>query len=438
MELMSNILNRESSSYTTTAPGALRRRLFGDENIVMTPKTGIPLPLISAIVAALKSENLWEAMPIFFKELRNEQSQNTALPIAQKPFSELTFCQDCLSAQRHTRLESKPFLLELTPSSCQLDPEDSPGQCNWLQENAARLKAWKLTHGAVYFRSWSLFTDADGVSQACKALGLTPCRDPKEIRGPAPLLQGSSTIYETLNNEADAATHLGLHFEGIPGIIPTSALFSCFQPAERGGEFLLSDGRRVFRDLETNTLARLEAKRLRPTFAVVPDWIANSPFGPWATDLQREVLALVTDLNRPTGDFFLDVFPERNQEESLKLTTHPAIPILLHPVTGDPVWFSGMDAGHQGNFLRQNPHLVSSTNDTGGGKYASEVFDVRYGDGTEISETDLENVRNACERNTKALAMQPGDAVFVDNFTVLHGRKPFVGTRRHTVVWFLD
>jgi alpha-ketoglutarate-dependent taurine dioxygenase len=63
---------------------------------------------------------------------------------------------------------------------------------------------------------------------------------------------------------------------------------------------------------------------------------------------------------------------------------------------------------------------------------------VRYGNGGVISEVDLVNIREACEANTRELLMEPGDAVYLDNFATLHGRKPFVGTRRHTVVWFLD
>jgi hypothetical protein len=416
-----------------TTPGALRRRLFGEATPM--PRIDLPLPLISAVVAALKEPNPMQAIPVFLQVLSQEQTKNAALPIAYKPFSELSFPEDCIADQLQVRLSPPPpFLLELTPWACNLDPSDRQGQRQWLLENAEDLRNAKLLYGGVHFRSWSLFKNADGVEQAWQALGLTPCRDPKEIRGPAPLLDGSSTIYETLNNQADAATHLGLHFEGIPGIMPTSALFSCFQAADSGGEFMLCDGRRVFRDLDTNTLASLQAKKLRPTFAELPNWIANSPlsFLPFATELHLEILALFTDLMKPTDDFFLDVFPEANGTQSLKLTTHPAVPVLNHPVTNQPVFFSGIDAGHQGNFQRNNPHLTSD------GKYASEVFDVRYGTGKMISEMDLVNIREACEANTRALVMKPGDAVYLDNFTTLHGRKPFVGTRKHTVVWFLD
>ena len=422
-------------------PGALRRRLFGEA----MPRIDLPLPLINAIVAALREPNPKRAIQVFFQVVGQEQAKkNAALPIAYKPFSELSFPEDCVAAQLQVRLLSPPppFLLELTPLSCNLDPSDRQGQRQWLQENAEHLKHQKLAYGGIYFRSWSLFQDKDGVKEAWQALGLTPCRDPKEIRGPAPLVDGSSSVYETLNHPGDAKTHLGLHVEGIPGIMPTSALFSCFQAAESGGEFMLCDGRGVFRDLDTNTLANLQAKKLRPTFAELPTWMANSPlsFFPFATELHLEILALVTDLIKPTQDFFLDVFPEANNnstitQSSLKLTTHPAVPVQIHSVTAQPIFVSGIDAGHEGNFQRNNPHLVASNND---GKYASEVFDVRYGTGEVISEMDLVNMREACEANTRVLAMKPGDAVYLDNFATLHGRKPFVGRRKHIVVWFLD
>jgi len=431
-------LSTPSKNHPTEPPGELRRRMFGK-----APKLSLPLPWISAVVAALKQENPVKAIPVFFHVLGEEQTKNTALPIAEMPFSALKFPNDSVAAQTQARsVPRQPFLLELTPGMVNIPHDDRQAQRKWLQDNVKQLHEWKLLYGAVYFRGWDLFTDQQGMNQASNILG-TPCRDPKEVRGPAPLLDGSVIIYETLNNPTDAATFLGLHYEGIPGIAPTSALFSCFQAAELGGEFLLCDGRRVFCDLETSTLENLQTKMLRPTFAELPDWIAHSPLSALNIEMVerywRELLALFTDMTKPTDDFFLDVFPDSNNTTtSLKLTTHAAVPVILHPVTHQPVWYSGMDAGHQGNFQRNNPHLIAAQSSTDGGKYAAEVFDVRYGNGDEISEMDLEHVRQACEANTKALFMKPGDAVYLDNFTVLHGRKPFQGTRKHTVVWFLD
>lgn len=431
-------LGTDTSIHTREPPGTLRRRVFGD---VKPPKFSLPLPLISAVVAALKEENPFEAIPVFLRVLSQEQSQNTALPIAYKPLSSLSFPTDCISAQQQTRSSpTQPFLMELTPGMLNIQQDDRQGQLEWLQENVSTLKEWKLSHGAVCFKEWDVFKDRKGVDHVSRILG-TPCRDPKEIRGPAPLLDDSSTIYETLNNPNDAATHLGLHYEGIPGIIPTSALFSCFQPADSGGEFLLCDGRQVFRDLDTSTLANLQDRRLRPTFAALPKWI-SSPFIFGENETLRqywwELLALFTDMTKPTDDFFLDVFPSDDNTVSLKLTTHASVPVIHHPITSQLVWFSGMDAGEQRNFQRDNPHLRNGNTNDEEGKYASEVFDVRYGNGSIISDEDLQSVRQACVQNTRELLMQPGDAVYLDNFAVLHGRKPFRGTRKHTVVWFLD
>lgn len=321
-------------------PGALRRRIFGEP-----PKLSLPLPLISAVVAVLKHDNLMDAIPVFFKTLKQEQPKNTALPIAYQPFSSFRFPPDCISAQQQTQTAIRgPFLMNLTPAMVDIEGNDRNAQLKWIEDNVSLLQAWKLSHGAVYFQSWDIFKDEEGVNQVSKLLG-TPCRDPKEVRGPAPLLDGSSTIYETLNNEQDAQTHLGLHYEGIPGIMPTSALFSCFCPAEAGGEFLLCDGRRVFADLNTATLANLEERKLRPTFAELPDWISHSPtafiFSSETMDrCWREVLALVTDIMKPTDDFLLGVFPS-DESATLKLTTHASVPVILHPVTSQPIWFSG-------------------------------------------------------------------------------------------------
>jgi hypothetical protein len=273
-----------------------------------------------------------------------------------------------------------------------------------------------------------LFETAHGVSSAYQALDMTPCRDPKEIRAPAELLSGSSTIYETLNNPDDAATYLGLHNEGIPGIMPSSALFSCFRTADRGGEFLVADARRIFRDMNSTTLAHLEERQLRPTFADIPDWMSIPPWPlskvPGVTSLYRELLKLATDLTKPTDDFLLDAFPSSSPNETcLKLTTHPATPVIYHPTTHTPVWFSGIDSGHRELFMERNPQLHTSN-----GKYASEVFDVRYGDGRPVGQDDLTRILEACSKHTVALAMQPGDAVFLDNFCVMHGRLPFEGS----------
>ena len=56
-----------------------------------------------------------------------------------------------------------------------------------------------------------------------------------------------------------------------------------------------------------------------------------------------------------------------------------------------------------------------------------------FGDGTPISASDLDEVREAYRRAIVIFPWQEGDLLLVDNMKVAHGRKPFSGPRRVVV-----
>lgn len=275
--------------------------------------------------------------------------------------------------------------------------------------------------------------DNKGLEEASKALQRTPCRDPATNANVRPNI--SKDVYEASNKPGDSHVHIGIHFEGTPGEIPASLLFACFQPAESGGEFLVCDGRQVLRDIDTKTLARLESKQLQPVFEDIP-WEVSQPLGPlnllpFAKTLHREALPMAVDYQVPNGDYFLEEFPPRNGKPArLTVTTHPSSPAIRNPRTGKPVWFTSIDLAHRG--------LFESRNESGVGKFSTNNFDMIHADGTPISSFDMKNIVKATNKNTKALAMKPGDAVLLDNWSTLHGRKPFSGKRRHAVTFFSD
>jgi hypothetical protein len=376
------------------------------------------------------SKSPFEAIPKIVKILNTRYPKN----MLEHSRPNTTWVQDGVFAQRTVRASLlAPFLVELTPSSCGgLDGNDREGQAYWLKRNAAKVRKLKRLHGAVLFRGWALMQDSDGIHEAWKALGLTACNDPAaDARMVRPQLNdGPEEIYEASNQAADATTHVGMHNENIPGNIPVSALFACFQAAESGGEFLLCDGRRVLRDIETSTLANLCEKKLRYVFADLPNWMTTPPV---LKAIVQECLSLLIDLTKPTQYFMLDWIPDHKNHYTLKLTDSRSLtPVLEHPATGEPVWFGGVDLAHKGLFLKRNTHI------DGEGKFSTRSFDVRYGDGQPISCTDINHITEAIEKNIKTVAMKPGDAVFLDNIFTMHGRRPFNGTRKHAVVWFSD
>ena len=55
---------------------------------------------------------------------------------------------------------------------------------------------------------------------------------------------------------------------------------------------------------------------------------------------------------------------------------------------------------------------------------------VCFGDGTEIQDTDMHRVLDLAAQFTFDLQWQTGDMVIVDNYLVMHGRRPFTGQRK--------
>lgn len=53
-----------------------------------------------------------------------------------------------------------------------------------------------------------------------------------------------------------------------------------------------------------------------------------------------------------------------------------------------------------------------------------------WGDGSELSEQEVAEIRQAYEESTEFIRLDPGDVVVVDNLRVVHGRMPYSGGRR--------
>ena len=64
------------------------------------------------------------------------------------------------------------------------------------------------------------------------------------------LLAKEEGVYEAVNAQALAATYIGLHNDATWALTAPFAAFVCFEPAPRGGAFLVADGRRVLAELD--------------------------------------------------------------------------------------------------------------------------------------------------------------------------------------------
>merc|ERR1719310_1342850 len=114
-----------------------------------------------------------------------------------------------------------------------------------------------------------------------EAIGMHTCMDPLFSVAARPTADGNtkSAVYEAVNKESRKNFFIGMHNEQVGTRAPRAAAFVCFKAAETGGEFLLADGRGVFRDLDTDVLERLYSRNIRYGVMELPffGWVDNLP-----------------------------------------------------------------------------------------------------------------------------------------------------------------
>ena len=136
---------------------------------------------------------------------------------------------------------------------------------------------------------------------------------------------------------------VGMHNEFVGTRAPRAAAFVCFKAAEEGGEFLIADGRRMFRDLNPELVEQLYNRQIRYSVMELPffGWIDNLP-GPLQGAAMSVVKSVVSAALNAKVDFSVDLqWGEGGYDQTRMLQARAPSqpPIVIHPVTGDPTWF---------------------------------------------------------------------------------------------------
>jgi len=218
-----------------------------------------------------------------------------------------------------------------------------------------------------------------------------------------------------------------LHQEMTEKRTATTGAFVCFQPAtESGGEFLIADGERIFRDLDPEVLKVLIDRQVRISVSNLDLDVLGVLPGATKEEAMEKVQQMVADTVAPKFDMDLDmIWGTDGRDMRLQAIEHAQSPVNRHPDTGRPVWFCNMH--NHARFLRERRRC--NVPEVG-------MTDVFFGDLNIIPGEILNKVNEACEKNIVRVPMQPGDVLLCDNYRVLHGRDVFVGDRLHAVSWF--
>jgi len=282
--------------------------------------------------------------------------------------------------------------------------------------------------------------EQDGFQAFYGAVGMKVCLDPLHSVSARPTADGKkgSPVYEAVNKESRKNFFIGMHNEFVGTRAPRAAAFVCFKAADSGGEFLIGDGRAIFRDLDSALVEKLYNRSIRYSVMELPffGWIDSLP-----DFLQSPAMGAVQGLASAAinakVDFNVELLWGEGGYDNVKMLQARAPsqpPIVLHPVTGDPTWFCNVHS-HSSQLRKERESVYGAERFEDGASQINKS-DMFFGDDQEISNDDLKQMDDVTMKNVQYIKMTEGDVVLLDNYKCMHGRNVFDGTRKHGVAWF--
>lgn len=343
--------------------------------------------------------------------------------------------------QQQVREQEIPeFGIEISSSDVGIASDDEAAQLAYFQKNAMEIKQKMQDHGAVIFRDFDLMKEQDGFQDFYNALGMKACQDPLQSVSARPTADGSKTsaVYEAVNKESRKNFFIGMHNEFVGTRAPRAAAFVSFKPADEGGEFLIADGRRMFRDLDSDLVEELYNRSIRYSVMELPffGWIDNLP-EPIQGPAMAGMKGLVSAAINAKVDFDVDMlWGEGGYDNTrmLQARSPGQPPIVQHPVSGEPTWFCNVHS--HSSKLRKNRESQYGAERFEDGASQINKSDMYFGDDGLISDEQLQEMDDVTMKNVRYVKMRKGDVVLLDNYKCMHGRNVFDGTRKHAVAWF--
>jgi len=372
-------------------------------------------------------------------------SSAATVPVIETPPSPLTAwgeeISDIKSLQEEFRRQELPeFAPEILFDDAGIEPNNKDAQLAYFEENALEIKRKMQNHGAVILRGFDLMKEQDGFQQFYNAIGMKICQDPLQSVSARPTADGKkdSPVYEAVNKESRKNFFIGMHNEFVGTRSPRAAAFVCFKPADEGGEFLIADGRRMFRDLDSDLVEELYNRSIRYSVMELPffGWIDNLP-EPVQGPVLGGVKGLVSAAINAKVDFNVEMMWGQSDYDDTKMLQARSArqpPIVKHPISGEPTWFCNVHS--HSSVLRKDRESLYGAERFEDGASRINKSDMFFGDDGNISEDKLKHMDDVTLKNIRYVKMQQGDVVLLDNYKCLHGRNVFEGTRKHAVAWF--
>jgi alpha-ketoglutarate-dependent taurine dioxygenase len=311
----------------------------------------------------------------------------------------------------------------------------------WLNEHLEEVHLALLRSGVVVLRSFAI-SEPDTFRALIRRVG-GPLGT--SYHGPSPRQSVAPEVYSA--SEVPSALVIPEHAE--MSYLPHMArhlYFWCREPASSGGQTTFVDGRRLLDHFDAQLTAPLFSSPVRIRRRHAARRLRLDPFelkawpDMFGTKDRERALAQAHELG------FEASFDRRG---ALTLESEQWL-ARRHPETGERAFLNHLLVFHASTpaailtsaFARERKLLALAAQPLAVGyrrllrRLELEVAsDVRYADGTQISDEVVSHVRSVVDRLALPFSWQRGDLAIVDNHIALHGRRPFRGPRSVAVAF---
>lgn len=281
----------------------------------------------------------------------------------------------------------------------------------YLSERRGALLAELRTHGALLFRGFPI----EGPHAFQAAIGALAPTLLNYEGGDSPRSAVTDKVYTSTSYPA--ALPISLHNEmSYSRQYPAIIAFYCEVAPEMGGATPLADCRRVLGALSSALVERFRRRQIR----YVQNLHAGAGLGKsWAQTFETADRDRVEAILRERAATF-----EWRPNGALRVA-EVVDPVVTHPTTGEPVFFSQAHLWHVSSLDRKTRDALLKVVPE-----AELYHSCTFGDGSPIDEADLDEIRREMEAVAVEIDWRRRDLLVVDNVLVAHGRRPFQGHRR--------
>ncbi|PSO55420.1 MAG: hypothetical protein BRC35_12075 [Cyanobacteria bacterium QH_10_48_56] len=302
-------------------------------------------------------------------------------------------------------LEGESFPLVIQPAAAEVELAE------WASQNREYLEKTLLQHGAILLRGFQTrsATDFETVAQGV-------CPHLFGDYGDLPRESINGQVYGATPYPAEQA--IRFHNESSHmHCWPQKLFFCCLSAAQEGGATPIVDCRRIYQQLEPEIRDRFERKGLM--------YARNYTEGldvSWQDFFHTDDPSQVEEFCHAAGIEF------EWKGDNCLATRQYSPAVIQHPQTGEKVFFNQIQLHHIACLeptTRSSLLSLFSPQDL-----PRHVF---YGDGTPISDEEIQAVLATYEQEARRFQWQEGDIVILDNMITAHGRDPYLGDRKVVV-----